>query len=360
MTPRPVLFAVLVGVVLVVAVVGLRALQGDTPAARPSPIQTAPSATPSPQTASPTATSSPTASPDPSPTPSGPYVSATMGFSMALPPPWHRVACGSSSSGPIEDRDGVELFVPIPDLELELGDVGGPNTDNIQVLARSNPEGLTPRQWEESGRIGESIRRVIEDVTFAGRPALLVRERHLEGWVVDEIELYVVANGSYMYEVGHTAVTQVTTAAQRQAILRTVRFLTLDEARAARASPTPSPTPRSPEQVADTLAEGFARRDVPLLASVITPRCFNEGVAQGGATARTGEASLEMLRDRFARGLAVEVRPRPIEGEPQYTMTIRSTWREPGQPDRDVDLMIVVEGSTAYWNGTITWHIPRP
>lgn len=65
---------------------------------------------------------------------------------------------------------------------------------------------------------------------------------------------------------------------------------------------------------------------------------------------------LEKLRQRFAQGLAVEVRARPI-GDAGGTMKIRSTWREPGQPVREADLLMTVHRGTAYWDGTITCMI---
>ncbi|HEX9436863.1 MAG TPA: hypothetical protein VGA16_06870, partial [Candidatus Limnocylindria bacterium] len=62
---------------------------------------------------------------------------------------------------------------------------------------------------------------------------------------------------------------------------------------------------------------------------------------------------LDRLRERFAKGLVVDVRARPVNGDPNATMRVRSMWREPGQPDREADLSITFDrGVTAYWSGT--------
>lgn len=190
-----------------------------------------------------------------------------------------------------------------------------------------------------------------DDVTFAGRPALLVGG--------GEAEVFLVANDARMYEVGHRSVTRATSAAERDAIVRTFRFLTAEEAQAARPAPTPSPTPRTPADVADVLARGLSARDVGIVQRVISTRCFSQGNYQAGPHAIPAERYLEQLRDRFARGLTVDVQPRPLTGTAP-SFTVRSTWREPGQPDRDTDLLITVEGSTAYWTAAITYVQPRP
>lgn len=280
------------------------------------------------------------------------YVSAAMGYSIELRPPWHRAICGSSRSGPLDNREGSDIFIAIPDRDFRLTDVG-PNTDNIDVFARANPNGLTYRDWKTS-QVGGSVGETIDDVTFAGRPALLV--------TYQDSELFLIADTGYMYAVRHQPRSSSTPSADRAAIVRSFRFLTADDLRAARASATPSPAPRTVDAVADVLAEGFSKRDVSILARVISPRCVSQGSYQAGASSSDPQTYLDSLRDRFASGLTVDVRPRPIttRGEFPGTSFVRSTWRESGQPDRDSDLMVVMEGGTAYWNGIITFFGPRP
>ena len=348
---------VVVAAALVVGLaVSLRAVRDGSPTATPSPLAASPSATsPTLTTAAPSVTATArTGAASPSATtaisaPAGSFVSALVGYAIDLKPPWHRAICGSSASGPLENSDGGDFFIAIPDRDFRFTDIG-PNADHISVVARANPKRLTYREWK-STEIGGSVGETLDDVTFAGRPALLV--------TYHDDETFLVADGGYMYAVSHQSRSGDTPKADRAAIIRSFRFLTADEIRASRSAATPSPAPRSPEDVADVLADGFAKRDVSILARVASPRCVSQGAAQAGATSTDAQTYLEMLRDRFARGLTVEVRARPISGDRTATLTIRSTWREPGQPDRDTDLMITVDRSTAYWNGTITYFAPR-
>lgn len=342
--------------VLVGAVIGLSVLRGGpAPDRTPEPTAAVAPPTPSPSpaavTATPTAPPTPTASPSPTPRPSptrtGQFVNASMGYAMDLKPPWHRAICGSSvSGGPLENTNGVDMFIPIPNTEFRLGHVGpfSGNSDSIHVFAGANPEGLLLRDWKRS-RMGGSTSEQIADTTFLGRPALLIAE--------GPNETFLFGNAGYVWQVGHRLRTGSTALADRAAIVRSFRFLTADEARATRAAATPSPAPRTPEQVADVLAEGFAKRDVSILARVIRP-CVYEGAYQAGPESMDAQTYLEKLRQRSAQGLVVEVRARPISGDPSTTLRIRSTWREPGQPARETDLTMTVDRGTTYWDGTIT------
>lgn len=319
----------------------------------PSAAATAVPATPSASIApSPSASAAPWPTPTPTAAAGARYVNAAMGYAIDLLPPWHRAACGSSTSGPLEGSDGVELFIAVPDRDFRFTDIG-PNADHISVSAHANPKGLTYRQWK-SAEIGGSVGETIEDVTFAGRPALFVTH--------GDDETFLVADAGYVYAVGHQSRRSGTSKADRAAIVRSFRFLTTDEIRAGRAAAKPSPAPRSVEAVADVLAEGFAKRDVSILARVIAPRCVSQGVYQDGVSSSDAQTYLDTLRDRFARGLTVEVRPRPITTSDEFkgASFVRSTWREPGQPDGDIDLEITVERNTAYWNGTIAYFRRPP
>lgn len=345
---RTYIAAAIAGAVLVGTVVGLSVLRGG-PAAEPAPAPTAAVASPTPTgvTATPPQQATPSPTARPSPTPSGVYVNAAMGYAMDLKAPWHRAICGSSiSGGPLEDTNGGEMFIPIPDTEFRLGHVGqfSGNADSIHVFAAANPEGLSLRDWKRS-RMGGSTSEQIADTTFVGRPALLVTE--------GPNETFLFANAGYVWQVGHRLRTGSTSLADRAAMVRSFRSLSADEARAARAAATPSPAPRTPEQVADVLADGFAKRDVSILSRVIRP-CVYEGAYQAGPESMDAQTYLEKLRQRFVQGLVVEVRARPISGDPSTTLRIRSTWREPGQPARETDLAMTVHRGTTYWDGTIT------
>jgi hypothetical protein len=326
----------------------------ETPVA-PSPSPTGSDASP---TSAPTASSTATAAASPSATATvGRYVSAELGYAMDIAAPWHRADCGSFTLRDFGggERDARDEFIPIPESDYRPSGTGSA-VDTVHVFVRANPQRLTPRAWEQAGKIGFSTGRVLEDVTFAGRPALRAGGSA-------EFELFLVANDEFMFEVGHAGNGAQTTAASRGAIVRTFRFLTADELRAARAALTTAPSPpRSPEQVADVLADGFARRDVTVLRSVLTPDCVSLGLAQSGGTGVDDATYLEELRMRFARGLMVTAQPRPLTGERTGslpTLHARSTWREPGQPDQDIDLMISPEGATWYWRGNVVYPAGR-
>ena len=346
-------------VVLIAALLAFAALRGGPrPERTPEPTAAVAPASPTPLTATPTPTTAPTATavpatpsptPRPSPTPVGQfvkYVSASMGYAIELKPPWHRATCGSSlSGGPLENTNGADLFIPIPDADYRPGHVGplSGNADSIHVWAIANPERLSLRDFKR-GRIGESSAERIEDATFVGRPALKITD--------GDNASFLFANDGYVWYVGHRLRTGSTSFAEREAMMFSFRFLTADEIRAARAAATPAPAPRSAEQVADVLAEGFAKRDVTILARVIHP-CVHEGNYQAGPDSMTSQTFLDRLRERFAKGLVVDVRARPVNGDPNATMRVRSMWREPGQPDREADLSITFDrGVTAYWSGT--------
>ena len=337
---------------VVIAGLSLYAVRNGTPppvAISPTPTATAtPAPIPSPTaTATPTATPQPSPSPTvrPAPTPVGLYANGEMGYALELKQPWHRSVCGSSiSGGPLVGTGAVDMFIPVPDADFELGHTGpfGGTADSIHVFATANPDGLSPREFKRQ-RLGSSTSETLEDSTFAGRPALKVTE--------GQSASFLFANAGYMWQVGHRRSVGNSSFPDREAMMMSFRFLSADEARAVRAAATPSPAPRTAEQVADALADGFAKRDLTILARVIRP-CFYEGNYSSGPNSMIAEKYLEKLRQRFAQGLTVEVRARPISGDANTTLRIRSTWREPGQPVREADLSMTVHRGTTYWDGT--------
>ncbi len=354
---RGALIAVTLAAVAAVAIAAIVLLpRTDQIALVPSPSPTAAQASPTGSPAA-SATANATATASASPATSGRFLNAELGYSIELPPPWHRADCGSFK---LQDfgggqRNGRDGFIPIPESDYRPTGTGSA-VDTIHVFVRANPEKLTPRAWEQAGKIGFSMGRVLEDVSFAGRPGLRVGGS-------PDFELFLVADNEFMVEVGHGASGGQTTAASRAAIVRTFRFLSADELRVARAAPTSAPPmPRSPELVADALADGFSRRDITILRTVLTPGCVSLGTGNGGGTGVDDATYLEELRARFARGLSVTVQPRPLTGDRTGslpTLHARSTWREPGRPDEDVDLMISPEGATWYWRGNVTYPIGR-
>jgi hypothetical protein len=349
--------AVAVAAAVVVAAVALRTDAPPLTASSPTPTATAspaPSPAPTPSATPPPtqAVASPTA--PASPTPAGLFVNGEMGYAIALKPAWHRSICGSSiSGGQLVGTNGTDMFIGIPNADFELGHSGpfAGNSDHIHVFAIANPDGLSPREFKQQ-RLGSSSGETLEDSTFVGRPALKVTEAQNAS--------FLFANAGYMWQVGHGRSVGNSSFADREAMMLSFRFLSAEEARASRAAATPSPAPRTADQVADVLADGFAKRDVTILARVIRP-CVYESTYSSGPSSMIAEKYLEKLRQRFAQGLMVEVRARPVSGDPSTTMKVRSTWREPGQPVRDADLTMTVHRGTTYWDGTITCiAVPSP
>lgn len=337
------------GAIVVAAALGL--LQRRPVAVSPSPsaaVGASPSAAP---TASPTP--SPVASPSPISRASpqgGRFVNVAVGYSVDLVPPWRRSDCFSGTSGSGPDLRAFDTFVPVSAYDEESGHTGLAH-DQVAVGAHPNPDGLTPRQWWDAGRTSQFAGSRLSDTTFAGRPAL-----HIDD---GDSERYLLTHERYMFEVSGVVRGGGSTPAQRAALIATFRFLSVDELAAARAAPTPAPEPaRSAEQVADVLAQGFARKDAALLATVISTACVTEGVAQGGASTKSSARYLDELKQRFARGLMVEVRRGTLgaaEGIDNPNRVLQSTWREPGQPDLEVDLLIAPERADRWsWRGVIT------
>ncbi|HET8568253.1 MAG TPA: hypothetical protein VFM93_04635 [Candidatus Limnocylindria bacterium] len=332
---------------VVVAVLAGR--DGAPPAASPSPTVAA---------ATPTAATSPSATPSPSRGATASpaqdrFVNAALRYSLALPPPlWHRSACGTwgpdtSGGGPPRGHD---TFIGVPEREYEAWDVGGLAIDHVTVFVERNPERLSPRGWAERRRVV-----FLTDVTFAGRPAVTGRLESDFSPGTDAVAVFV-AQGDVMYQVTRVAKVGSTRAPELDTIVASFRL----EPAAVAPAPTPPASPaRSAEQLADLLADAFSRKDPAALERMLTG-CVTQGAAQGGASARPREPYVEMLRERFARGLTVTVRTRPLAQWSPGAFVAESTWREPGQPDREADLILVPDGAAWYWQGVITYFIPRP
>lgn len=352
----------LLAAVLLVAVVALAALtlprQGPV-AASPSP-SSSPTAQPT-TSATPSASpaTSPTATPSPSPVASpdgGRFVNSHTGYSIQITAPWRRSGCFSSASGTPPDARSVDTFVTVSAYDEESGHTGLPH-DHIEVHAQPNPDRLTPRQWHEAGRsFGQFADDRLSETTLGGEPALRITG--------GDRDRYLVAHGGLMFEVSSVGRRGENTAEQRAAVIATFRSLTAEELAAARARPTPSPEPaRTAEQVANVLADGFTRKDTAVLASVTQPYCVTIAVAQGGGSAMSWEKYLDELEARFARGLTVEVR-RSSLGSAQFfedgTLALQSTWKESGQQDVEVDLLISPERADRWsWRGVLLFVVGR-
>lgn len=312
----------------------------------------APTLTPSPSV-TPTPTASPTvaASPSPSPAPAGPasYASAGLGYSIEMPPPWHRSICSPRIVTQQGDVPVEELFVSVSARDETGTDIGRAHP-TVRVIVEANPQNLTPRQWAEQGRsVGAIAGERIEDVFYADRPAA---RKSVPG---TPLARYFVANGGRMYVVapGESPATDAATQQTMVRIIESFRFLTDTELSTARAAlPTPLP-PRTSEQVADGVAAAFVAKDADALAGFLSA-CPATAGEQAGASFVSREKYVSDLRAAFAAGLIVTVRPRPFEGDRATgNLRIASTWQD-SRGTRERKLMLRSgENDRWEWDGTI-------
>jgi hypothetical protein len=97
--------------------------------------------------------------------------------------------------------------------------------------------------------------------------------------------------------------------------------------------------PRAIEALADSIADGFTRKDMAGIARTMAP-CITVGAVPGDPDMRSGTAYVTTLATEFAAGTSVRVQSRPIENDPYFGRFVRSTWSRPGQPDQRVDLLL--------------------
>jgi hypothetical protein len=335
----------IVAAILVLVVVVPRG--ANAPAASPTP-------TPSPTvtaTATSTVAASPTATVSPSATAAtGRYVSVALAYSIETPPPWRRSVCTSGSF----TQDGVfyanDVFVAVTAVDETGSDTGVPYP-TVRVAVEGNPRGLSPRQWAEEGRtVGSGAGQVIEDATYAGRPAAKM------SYPGTPLITYFVANGPRMFVVVPSPGPTPIDAGTQQTMVRIVesfRFLSDAELAAARtASPAPL-APRSPEALADAIAAAFAAKNADAMTDLLAP-CVTTAAEQAGASFVSRERYVRDLRTAFASGLVVTVRPRPFEGDrASGALTVGSTWQDT-RGTRERKLMLRRgENDRWEWHGTL-------
>ena len=344
-TRRSLATLAIVVLILVVGAGALYAVRSQEPSTR---VFVAPSSTPT-AISTPSSSLSPTPTTAASPAPvSGRYVSL-LGYSIEMPPPWHRSSCSGVDTQQSGIRGGEE-FWPVS-VRDETGSDIGVSYPVLRVFAEANPQSLTPRQWAEQGKsvfTGINGDR-IEDVTYAERPAArLVR--------AGVPPTYYVANAARMYVVNPFATRPPIDASTQQTMVRIIdsfRFLTEAELAAARAALPTAPPPRTPEQVADGVAAAFTAKDVATLAGFLSP-CVNTAGEQAGSSFVSREKYVDDLRAAFAAGLVVTVRPRPLDGDRALgNLTAASTWQDSrGTKDRKL-MLYRGENDRWEWQGTI-------
>ncbi len=304
-----------------------------SPAAAPSS-----SPTPSP---SPTESPSPSASPSPSPTATaGVFTNFVLGYRIDLPASWRRSSCLSSEDQTkLPANDGFVRVAPEDERGTDVGNV----FDVVQVHVEPNPNRFPPERWLATGVIGGTANQITEPATIDGRSALLLRQG--PGLAL----AFLVPVADRMYVVGYqNSYNDASSAPVMERMVRSFHLLTDQELSAA--PPPASILARSPEAVADTLADGFVRRDADLLGTVMAG-CMAAALEQAGGTFTPRVAFLEDLRKAFAGGLTVTVQRRPIESDATGTF-LRATWNAAVEQRRD--LYLRRDGEVWSWYLTLT------
>jgi hypothetical protein len=297
-------------------------------------------------TTSPTASASAAATQSASPTAaSGRATNTVLGYSIQLPAPWRRTPCLSSGEEPrAPEILGIDTFTSLPVAEESYGDTGA-LINTLSVRVERNPNRLTAEAWANSPRMGSSQGQRIEPATLDGRAGVRLVAELLQ------TETTIVPVDDLMYMVGFTARPADPIVATMRAIIASFTFVPRIQSPAATTRPA-----RSAEAVADGLATGFANQDVTALQGLMG-ECFLSGAEGGGFGSHSPERFARILREQFAAGTTVIVRPRPIESTPGFasgpTFSIATTWTDPAQQPMRVDLIIAADGPFHYWRGTI-------
>lgn len=274
------------------------------------------------------------------------FVEPALGFKLDLPAPWRPSSC----NGPARTDAGIYTaraeFVAVDELH-ETGTDVSRSYGSVAVTITDDREGLSPRQWITAGKVGSATGQQIQDVQFAGRPAV----RLMPGGT------YFFLDGGRMWAVGTNRVGDLrgdpTLEAEAETIVASFRLLDAAERAAAQAQATPTPSPRSLDELIARLRSAFAARDADALAPLLS-ECVGNAVENAGGTFVTRTREVSDLRAAFAAGLTVQVLAAPLKGDPALgSVRIGSTWSGDGQPARLVDLSLHDDGGRWRWSATI-------
>ena len=283
---------------------------------------------------------------------SGRFVNAALGYSVQLPPPWRRTGCLSVGPDPARpDLLGIDGFTSVPAADESYGDTGG-LFGTVSVRVDRNADRLTADAFANSPRMGPTQAQRLEPARLGGREGVRVINGALQ------TETTLVAVDDLMYLVGFTATAGDPLIGAMRGIVDSFAFVPRTPISTSTARPA-----RSAESVADGLADGFARKDVGILASLMGD-CMISGAEQAGFGSHSPERFAQIMRDAFAAGVIVVVRPRPIESAPGYgagaSFSVATTWTDPGRAPARVDLIIGSDGSLSYWRGMVRRQQPPP
>jgi hypothetical protein len=320
------------------------------PAASPSP--TAP--------ASPT----PTGSPTPSPTQAGTraFENVHLGYRVTLPEPWRRSECLSALTRENPMVLGHDLFTVLSEpAEYEsppgATQPGGAWQWGTVVELNRNPDRVSSMDWIRQGRAGETLDQRVEAATVAGLPAAKLTNGARYPLA------YYVAVADRMYVIAYTGGDEPKPAGSSPESFEAIvgSFAPFDPRPIPAPTPVPSQPPEAAVQLADALAAAFARSDADALAPLIVPVCwFTSAYYQSEGVSTTRERLIAGFREEFSRGLQVSVEARPIRTDPPMrgTYWVWSTWRRPGQPDQNGQLVFSDLDGRWYWSGAF-YNAPR-
>jgi len=334
-------------VVLVIGAIAVLTRSAGPIAGVPSPSITASPTPLSSASPSSTATAATTAT-----AASGRFVNAALGYSVQLPPPWRRTGCLSVGPDPARpDLLGIDGFTSVLAADESYGDTGG-LFGTVSVRVDRNADRLTADAFAQSPRMGSTQAQRLEPARLDGREGVRVINGALQ------TETTLVAVDDLMYLVGFTATASDPLVGAMRGIVDSFAFVPRTPVSISTARPA-----RSAESVADGLADGFARKDVGILASLMGD-CMISGAEQAGFGSHSPEHFARIMRDAFAAGLTVVVRPRPLESAPGYgagaSVTVATTWTDPGRAPARVDLIIGSDGALSYWRGMVRRLQPPP
>jgi hypothetical protein len=273
-------------------------------------------------------TSAATATPTPAPTATlaagfTRYTNTELGYSVDLPAGWRRAVC-SAGIVTMSPLMAYERFVNSPESEEYIS--GGTPMVMVNV---TDARGLTPRDWLERSMYLPDAR--IEPATLGQRTGA----RAFLGATGETLALAFAARG-WIYAIQPYF-------GEGEELRRIVQSLQiLDDATLGRQAAA-TPAPRSIESLVDSIADGFARKDVATITDAMAP-CVTAGVVPGHPVLLSRTAYLASLRSEFAAGTSVRVAARPIESDPDFGRFVRSTWSKPGEPDQRVDLLLSAQG----------------